>query len=211
MKIFVAGASGALGRLLVPMLVHRGHEVVGMTRTESKRELLAALGAQPVLADALDPDAVGRVVADAAPEVVVHQLTAIPLDLNMEDFEGQLAMTNRLRVEGTDHLLAAARAAGARRFVAQSFAPLAAVSEPPAPKFQSTIAAIRYLEEAVTGADWTEGLVLRYGYFYGPGTGMDTPWGEPSIDVRDAALATVDAIENGGAVIREVVEQTTAA
>ena len=122
MKIFVAGATGALGRPLVAQLVGRGHEVVGMTRSESKQDLLRDLGARPVVADALDPDAVARAVAEAEPDVIVHQLTAIGA-FNARRMERDFAATNRLRTEGTDHLLAAGRAVGVKRFVAQSFAP----------------------------------------------------------------------------------------
>lgn len=189
MKIFVAGATGALGRPLVQQLTARGHEVVGMTRSESKQDLLRDLGARPVVADALDPDAVARAVAEAEPEVIVHQLTAIGA-FNPRRMERDFAATNRLRTEGTDHLLAAGRAVGIRRFVAQSFAPWvfartggAVKSEddpldtaPPA-QVRTTLEAIKYLEQAVTGAGWTEGIALRYGGFYGPGTslGLDPP------------------------------------
>src|ERR671925_127792 len=126
MKVFVAGATGALGRALAPELVARGHEVVGMTRSASKQDLVRSLGARPVVADALDPDAVALAVASAEPEVIVHQLTALSGKLSARDarhperFSGAI-MTNRLRTEATDHLLAAGRAVGARRFVAQSF------------------------------------------------------------------------------------------
>src|SRR5437763_15434318 len=126
MKIFVAGATGVLGRALVPQLVARGHEVVGMTRSASKQDLVHSLGARPVVADALDPDAVARAVASAEPEVIVHELTALSGPMSLRDarhperFRGAI-MTNRLRTEATDHLLAAGRAVGARRFVAQSF------------------------------------------------------------------------------------------
>src|SRR5688572_2542583 len=127
MRVFVAGATGALGRQLVPQLVARGHDVVGMTRSASKQDLLRSLGAQPVVADALDPDAVAQVVASAEPEVIVHQLTALSGRMRVRDArrpDRSLAaiMTNRLRTEGTDHLLAAGRVVGARRFVAQSIA-----------------------------------------------------------------------------------------
>ncbi len=105
MKVFVAGATGALGKQLVPMLVENGHHVVGMTRTESKRDQLRHVGAEPVVADALDADAVGRAVGEAAPDVIVHQLTAIPPKINMRRFDREFALTNRLRTEGTDHLL----------------------------------------------------------------------------------------------------------
>ena len=126
MKVFVAGASGALGVQLVPQLVAAGHQVVGMTRTASKQDGLRALGAEPVVADALDPEAVAGVVGEAEPEVIVHQLTALSGQLSIRDARhpdrsSMAKMTNRLRTEGTDHLLAAGRAVGARRFVAQSF------------------------------------------------------------------------------------------
>src|ERR671934_2938207 len=126
MKVFVAGATGALGRQLVPMLVAEGHEVVGMTRTASKQDGLRALGARPVVADALEPDAVAHAVASAEPEVIVHELTALSEPTSMRDARRPdrsvaATMTNRLRTEATDHLLAAGRAVGARRFVAQSF------------------------------------------------------------------------------------------
>src|SRR5687767_6904593 len=120
MRVFVAGATGAIGRQLVPRLVAAGHEVHGMTRSESKQELLRGLGAVPVVADALDPDQVAEAVGRARPEVIVHQLTAIgPLD--MRHFDKAFALTNRLRTEGTDNLLSAGQAIGVRKFVAQSF------------------------------------------------------------------------------------------
>src|ERR671918_260987 len=119
MKVFVAGATGALGRQLVPRLVANGHDVVGMTRSPEKRDLVRSLGATPAVADALDPDAVAGAVADAEPEVIVHQLTALGGDVDMRHIDRFFAQTNRLRTEGTDHLLSAGRPAGARRFVAQ--------------------------------------------------------------------------------------------
>src|SRR5213592_645736 len=122
MKVLVAGATGALGRQLVPRLLAAGHEVVGMTRSASKQDALRALGARPIVADALDPDQVARAVAEAEPGVIVHQLTALSGVLDMRHFERDFALTNRLRTEGTDHFLAAGRAVGVRRFVAQSFA-----------------------------------------------------------------------------------------
>src|SRR5215218_8504878 len=126
MKIFVAGATGALGRELVPQLVARGHEVVGTTRSGPKQALVRSLGARPVVVDALDPDAVAEAVASAEPEVVVHQLTALSGRMSAREMRHpersfEFTMTNRLRTEATDHLLAAGRAVGARRFVAQSF------------------------------------------------------------------------------------------
>src|SRR4051794_40498491 len=126
MKVFVAGATGVLGRVLVPQLVARGHEVVGMTRNASKQDLVRSLGAQPVVADALDPDAVAQAVASAEPKVIVHELTALSgtmsaREMRHPDRSFPAKMTNRLRTEATDHLLAAGHAVGARRFVAQSF------------------------------------------------------------------------------------------
>src|SRR6266513_218005 len=120
MRVFVAGATGAIGKQLVPRLVAAGHEVHGMTRSESKQALLHQLGAVPVLADALDFDQVAEAVARARPDVIVHQLTAIPANLDMRHFDREFAVTNRLRTEGTDHLLSAGQAVGVRRFVAQS-------------------------------------------------------------------------------------------
>src|SRR5262245_44430726 len=168
MRIFVAGATGALGRQLVPLLVADGHDVVGMTRTEAKRDLLRSLGAEPVVADALDADAVGQAVGEAEPDVIVHQLTAIPPSIDMRRFDREFALTNRLRTDGTDHLLSAGRAAGVKRFVAQSMGALPYVRtggpvkqeadpfdpNPPAIAREG-VAAIRHVEAAVTGASWT--------------------------------------------------------
>jgi 2-alkyl-3-oxoalkanoate reductase len=244
MKILVAGATGALGRQLVPLLVEGGHEVTGMTRSADRRELLDRLGAHMVVADALDPDAVRRTVAEAAPEVVVHQLTALSGSFDIRRVERTFAMTNRLRSEGTDNLLAAARAVGARRFVAQSFAgwPYArdgsAVKaeqapldpDPPRP-LRTTQAAIVHLERAVTGTDGIDGVVLRYGGFYGPGTSIGLrPEGEQLAGIRarkfpvigdgggvwsfvhvaDAAAATALAIERGAPGIYNVVDDSPA-
>jgi nucleoside-diphosphate-sugar epimerase len=244
MRIFLAGATGALGRRLVPMLVANGHEVTGMTRTPAKSALLRDLGARPVVADALDPGAVGRAVAESEPEVIVHQLTAIPEKLDMRHFARDFAPTNRLRTEGTDNLLSAGRAVGARRFVAQSYGawnfartggPLKTEEDPldpdPPKSFRSTLEAIRYLEAAVTGATWTEGIVLRYGGFYGPGTSLSLR--PPSamvemirkrqfpivgdgagvwsfIHIDDAAAATVAAIERGRPGIYNIVDDEPA-
>jgi nucleoside-diphosphate-sugar epimerase len=242
MKILVAGASGALGRQLVPRLVANGHEVVGMTRSASKQQAVRDLGAIPVTADALDPDDVARVVAEAQPEVIVHQLTALSGTLDIRHFDRDFAMTNRLRTEGLDHLLAAGRAVGVHRFVAQSYAgwPFArnggpvkseddALDPTPAGAMHETLDAIRYLERAVTTADWTEGIVLRYGGFYGPGTSV-APGGEQVemirkrkfpvvgdgggvwsfVHIEDAAEATVAAVERGRRGIYNIVDDEPA-
>ena len=242
MKILVAGASGAMGRQLVPRLVATGHEVFGMTRSDSKRELIQRLGATPVVADALDAEAVAAAVAVSEPEVIVHQLTALSGSLDLRHFDRDFEMTNRLRTEGTDHLLAAGRAVAVKRFVAQSFAgwpyareggPVKSEEDPldPAPlkEMRRTLDAIRHLEAAVTGADWTTGIVLRYGGFYGPGTSI-APGGEhyelirkrrfpvvgsgegvwSFIHIEDAADATVAAVEHGARGIYNVVDDEPA-
>jgi nucleoside-diphosphate-sugar epimerase len=244
MRIFVAGATGALGRVLLPQLVAGGHEVVGLTRSRSKQDLIRGLGARPAVADALEPDAVARVVADAEPEVIVHQLTALSGEIDMRHMDRSFAETNRLRTEGTDHLLAAGRAVGVGRFVAQSFAgwpsartggPVKTETDPldPAPPaaLRPLLDALRHLEEAVTGAAWTEGVVLRYGGFYGPGTSFSLkPEGQyvqiirqrkfplvgngagmwSFIHIEDAATATVAAIEHGERGIYNVVDDEPA-
>jgi nucleoside-diphosphate-sugar epimerase len=246
MKVFVAGATGALGRQLVPQLVARGHEVVGMTRSASKQDLVRGLGARPVVVDALDPDAVAEAVASAEPEVIVHQLTALSGKMSMRDarhperFRGAI-MTNRLRTEATDHLLAAGRAVAARRFVAQSFAafrfagrggPVLTDADlvDPNPR-QPGLEAILYLERAVTTIEWGEGLALRYGGFYGPGTGIslapDAVMAGPIrkrrfpivgggggvwslVHIEDAAAATAIAVERGRPGVYNVVDDEPA-
>ena len=202
MKVFVAGATGVLGRELVPQLVARGHEVVGMTRSGSKQDLVRSLGARPVVVDALDADAVAQAVASVEPEVIVHELTALSGKMSIRDARHpdrspMAKMTNRLRTEATDHLLAAGRAVGARRFVAQSFGafrwartggPVQTEADPldpdpPAP-LRPVVEGLLYLEEAVTTIEWGEGLALRYGGFYGPGTSVSR--------APDAVMASAD-------------------
>jgi nucleoside-diphosphate-sugar epimerase len=240
MRVFVAGATGALGRQLVPRLVGAGHEVHGMTRSRSKQAMLHELGAVPAVADALDPDQVAEAVGRARPDVIVHQLTAIG-SLDTRHFDRDFAQTNRLRTEGTDHLLSAGQAVGVRRFVAQSYfaayartgAAVKSEEDPfdasPAREMREVVAAIRHLEEAVLGARWTAGIVLRYGAFYGPGTSV-APGGEQSemvrrrrfplvgdgggvwsyIHVADAAEATVAAVERGERGVYNVVDDDPA-
>ena len=231
MRVFVAGATGALGRQLVPQLVAAGHEVTGMTSSASKEDLIRSLGARPAVADALDPDQVARVVAEAEPEAIIHQLTAISADMNPRHLDRAFAQTNRLRTEGTDHLLAAAKAVGAKRFLVQSFAgwpysrtggPVKSEEDPldesPPKQARETVAAIHYLEGAVTGADWIKGIALRYGGFYGPGTSISREHGAEQaemvrkrrfpivgrgtgvlsfVQIQDAATATVAALDRG--------------
>ncbi len=185
MRIFVAGATGAIGRRLVPLLVSNGHTVIGTTRIERKADGLRAAGATPVVLDARDRDAVVESVVKAEPDVVVHELTALDGFTDFRRFDEGFAATNRLRTEGTDNLLAAMSAAEVRRLVAQSFAglPHARIGGPvkteddpldhdPPEALRRTLEAIRYLEGAVLQTDGVEGTVLRYGAFYGPGTSL---------------------------------------
>jgi nucleoside-diphosphate-sugar epimerase len=185
MRVFVAGATGAIGRRLVPVLLARGHEVVAMTRSAEKAGAVRALGAEPMVADGLDRARTVDAVVRSAPEVVVHQLTALATMRNLRRFDREFAVTNRLRTEGTDNLLEGARRAGARRFVAQSYggwtyAPHGGALkseedplDPDPPRSQRhTLDAIVHLEQAVTGSRDLEGIALRYANFYGPGTGL---------------------------------------
>jgi 2-alkyl-3-oxoalkanoate reductase len=237
MRVFIAGAGGAIGRRLVPKLVERGHEVAATARTPERAGSLRALGAEPLVMDGLDAGSVGEAVARAEPDVVVHQMTALSGSADLKHFDDTFATTNRLRTEGTDHLLAAAEAVGARRFVAQSYAGWPAAREggpvkteedpldphPPAAQAQS-LAAIRHVERAVRDRS-PEGLVLRYGGFYGPGAS------DPMVDlvrarklplvgdgagvwsfvhIDDAAAATVLAVEGGAPGVYNVVDDDPA-
>jgi len=242
MKVLLAGATGAIGRQLVPRLIAAGHEVTGTTTSESKRATLAEMGATPAVVDLLDPEQVATAVAETEPDVIVHEATALT-GINPRKMEQSFAVTNRLRTEGTDHLLSAGRAAGVKRFVAQSFAgwPAARVggaikseeapfdTDPPK-QLRKVLEAIRYLERAVGEADWTEGVVLRYGGFYGPGTSL-APGGEQLepirkrrfpiigdgngiwslIHIADAAEATALALERGEPGLYNVVDDDPAA
>src|SRR5436309_7107483 len=185
MKVFVAGATGAMGRRLVPQLLAAGHEVAAMTRSEQKAGGLRALGAEAVVAHAPDRAAVVEAVRRCAPEAVIHQLTGLSGATSFKNFDREFALTNRLRTEGTDYLLEGAQAAGTRRFVAQSYGNwnyertgtgLKTEEDPfdpsPPPNQVKSLAAIRYVEKAVLGAAGIEGVALRYGNFYGPGTGI---------------------------------------
>lgn len=205
MKVFVAGATGALGKQVVPMLVSQGHEVTGMTRIPAKEDLIRSLGARPAVADALDPEAVAQAVAEAEPDAVIHELTAINAGAFGRSLDKMFAQTNRLRTEGTDHLLAAARAVGARRFIAQSFAgwpfertggPVKTEEDPlasnPPKSVSETLGAIKYLERVVTEAEGIEGVALRYGGFYGPATSIAlNPDGEQVAMLRKRRLPVI--------------------
>ncbi len=240
MRVFVAGATGALGRPLVPKLVAAGHEVTGMTRSESRTDDVRRVGARAVVADVFDVDALGAAMEEARPEVIVHELTALPdrIDFRKAD---TYAATNRVRTEGTRNLIEAARAAGARRLVCQSIAfayrmdgeGLKSEDDPllseAAGAFGSAVSALREMEAMVLGSDGLDGLVLRYGFFYGPGTyyaanGTSTDdvrrrrlpiVGKGSgvfsfIHVDDAADATVAAVERGAAGVYNVTDDEPA-
>lgn len=185
MRIFLAGATGVIGRQLVPMLVSGGHHVIAATRTTDKATGLRAAGAEPAVVDALDRDAVMRAIASARPDVIVHQMTALARMGNLKHIDEEFALTNRLRTEGTEYLLAAARAVGARKFVAQSYSGWPNIREGgrikteddpldpnPPPTMRRTLAAIGRLEAMVSRASGLSGIVLRYGSFYGPGTAI---------------------------------------
>jgi nucleoside-diphosphate-sugar epimerase len=234
MRVFVAGATGAIGARLVPQLIERGHEVIGTSRSPQKADLLRAQGAQPVVLDVLDARAVRDAVAAARPEAIVHQATALAGLSGFKHFDRTFAPTNRLRTQGTDALLAAAREAGVGRFVAQSYAgwpyarnggPVKTEQDPldptPVPTMRETLAAIRHQEQAVVDAG---GVALRYGGFYGSpddaqlelvrkrrfpivGDGGGV-WSFVHLD--DAATATALALENGAAGIYNIVDDEPA-
>ena len=212
-RIFLAGASGLIGQQLVTLLVQAGHHVTGTTRTERKTALLRSLGATPVVVDVFDAGALRRVAVASEPQVVLHQLTALPdgqSSLGDAAMERALRDNARMRTDGTANLVAAALAAGARRLVAQSIAWIYApgrephVEGDPVNTGASGLAAISIhgvmaLEAAVLGAA-LESVVLRNGGLYGPGTGRDTPWRDPAVHVDAAAHAAALAVDRGSGV-----------
>ncbi len=242
MRIFLAGATGAIGRRLVPLLIQAGHDVVGTTREPQRARALEAAGARAVILDALDRDAVMAAVAGAEPDVVVHELTALSGPANLRRFDEYFAQTNRLRTRGTDDLIAAAQAAGVPRLVAQSYTgwpnqrsgSLVKTEEDPldpSPTAASrqSLAAIEHLESAVTGTPGLDGVVLRYGSLYGPGTALGAGgellemvrrrrlpivgggtgvWSHVHID--DAATATLLAVEGGAPGVYNIVDDEPA-
>ncbi|HEX6305389.1 MAG TPA: NAD(P)-dependent oxidoreductase [Anaerolineales bacterium] len=243
MKVFVAGSTGAIGNHLVPLLHESGHEVIALSRTDEKAKELEALGARVAVADAFDRDRLTAAIKRAEPEVLIHELTALSGGVaNFKQLDEQFALTNRLRTEVTDTMLAAARLVGAHRFIAQSFCgwpfareggPVKSEQDPldpnPPASFSQTLAAIRYLEDAVRGATDLEALALRYGFFYGPGTAIadDGPIVElvrkrrlpvvgdgggiwSFIHIQDAARATVEAVSHGAPGIYNIVDDEPA-
>ena len=228
MRILVAGATGAVGLQLVPQLIAAGHSVVGTTRTAAKAAIIQRMGAKPAIADGLDAPGIRAAVIAAKPDIIIDQMTDLAAVTDLRHFDRAFATTNRLRTQGTDFLLAAAREAGVKRFIAQSFCGWTygrggdatkteadALDPDPPEELRRTLQAILHLEDAVTGSTNPEGIVLRYGSFYGPDTGMLSRamidqlrrrrvpligggggrWS--FIHVEDAASATVAAIERG--------------
>jgi nucleoside-diphosphate-sugar epimerase len=240
MRVFVAGASGAVGRRLVPQLVDRGHDVVATARTPEKLDGLRALGAEAVVMDGLDAASVGEAVATAEPEAVIHQMSALAGMSDLRRFDEGFALTNELRTRGLDHLLTASEAVGVRRFVAQSYTgwpnervggPVKTESDPldPDPPAQQrrSIEAIGYLERVVTSAAPIEGVALRYGSLYGPGTSMANEYADlvrarklplvgdgagvwSFIHADDAAMAAVVAAERGAPGVYNIVDDDPA-
>jgi 2-alkyl-3-oxoalkanoate reductase len=237
MRVFLAGATGAIGRPLVSQLIERGHQVTGTTRSPAKVDRLRRLGAEPVVLDGLDGDAVGRAVASAEPDAIVHQLTALAGRADLRRFDRWFSLTNELRTRGTQHLLAAADAAGVDRFIAQSYTGWTNIREGDAPKTEDdpfdprpaeaqteSLAAIRFVETAVPDAS-PEGLVLRFGNLYGPGASEtlvelvrkrrmpvigDGTGVWSWIHVDDAAGATVAALERGTPGLYNIVDDEPA-
>jgi nucleoside-diphosphate-sugar epimerase len=237
MRVFVAGATGVVGQYLIPGLVAAGHEVTGTTRSPAKAGQLKGAGATPVIVDGLDRRAVLDAVQAAQPEVIVHQMTSLASMRSFRNFDKEFAVTSELRSKGTDYLLEAARQAGTRRFIAQSFvgwtnprtgSPVKSEADPldpdPVPSTRNTMAGIRHLEEAVPNGV-PEGLVLRYGYFYGHGASdsmldvvrkrqMPVIGGGAGIwsfcEVTDAAAATLAAITRGAPGLYNVVDDDPA-
>jgi nucleoside-diphosphate-sugar epimerase len=216
-RIFLAGAAGAVGRRLTPLLRAAGHTVFGTTRSPSKIDELRALGAEPVLVDVFDAAALARAVTAAKAEIVIHQLTDLPRALDPSKMEEAIRRNARLRSEGTRHLVDAANAAGVRRLVAQSIA--WAYAPGPEPHVESdpldvdaegiravSVGGIVALERAVLESPPLEGIVLRYGQLHGPGTGTDAPSGSAPLHVDAAAHAALLAIDRGGTGIFNIAE-----
>jgi 2-alkyl-3-oxoalkanoate reductase len=241
-RVFVAGASGALGARLVPMLLAAGHDVVGTTTTRAKFDRVAQAGAEPVMMDGLDERSVRDAVRQAQPDAVIHQLTALAHATNLKRFDDEFALTNQLRVTGTDNLLAAAREVGAKRFIAQSYTgwtnerggdrvqdESAPLDSHPTVASRQTLAAIAHVERVVPAVEGMDGLVLRYGGFYGPGTSLGIGgeliklvrrrrfplvgsgagvWSFVHID--DAARATLQALDHGLPGVYNIVDDEPA-
>jgi 2-alkyl-3-oxoalkanoate reductase len=241
MRVFVAGATSAAGSRLVPLLVSAGHSVVGLTRTPAKADAIRRTGAEAAVADGLNRAAIVKAVTTARPDVIVHEMTSLGGANDLRRFDHSFAPTNRLRTQGLDNLLAAAKQADTPRIIAQSFCgwpyareggPVKSESDPLDPatprELRQALDAIRYLENAVTASSEIAGIVLRYGAFYGLGTGL---FGGPMIDqlrrrrvpligdangwwsflhIDDAAAATAIAVERGAPGIYNIADDEPA-
>jgi nucleoside-diphosphate-sugar epimerase len=218
MRIFLAGATGVIGRPLVKLLVRAGHEVIGTTRSAARAQAIVEAGARAAIVDAFDLAALRAAVLEARPEVVIHQLTDLPDEADPAKIAASLAANARIRIEGTKNLIAAAKAAGVRRLIAQSIAFMYAPggAEPhdetdalmPAGEGAGGISArgVHALEDAVTGTSGIDGIVLRYGRLYGPGTWTSVAQGRAPLHVDAAAQAAVLALTRGAAGIYNVAE-----
>lgn len=218
MRILVAGASGVVGRNLLPLLVRDGHEVTGTTRSAAKASGIEALGAKAAIMDAFDAQAVERAVAAARPEVVVHQLTDLPQTFEPAKQADMAEANARLRIEGTRNLVHAAKAAGVKRVVAQSIAWIYAPGDEPHYEAdpldaQATGPQLRALEGVISLEHWVvgtpeiEGVVLRYGRLYGPGTWTQQPNGRGPLHVEAAARAAALAVTRGAPGIYNIAEE----
>ncbi|MGB3486930.1 MAG: NAD-dependent epimerase/dehydratase family protein [Xanthobacteraceae bacterium] len=216
-RIFLAGATGAIGQRLVPLLRTAGHHVAGTTRFEAKAATLRALGAEPVVVDVFDADALKQAVLAAKPDIVIHQLTDLPPGLDPAKMADALVRNARIRDEGTRNLLQAALAAGARRMIAQSIAWIYAPGTTPHLEsdplnveadgsYNVSIAGVVALETQTLQSPPLDGIVLRYGQLYGPGTGRDAPQGTAPVHVDAAAQAALLAIDHGAPGIYNIAE-----
>jgi len=217
LEVFVAGATGVIGRRLLPLLRAAGHGVTGTTRSAEKARMLAGAGVKAVVLDALDADAVLQAMQAATPEVIIHQLTDLPSDPDPKKVVAALARNARLRIEGSRNLMRAAAKVGVRRVIAQSIAFAYAPGGEPhretdplnlAAKGDQlvTVEGVVALERNVTGAPGIEGIVLRYGRLYGPGTWTDVPKGEAPLHADAAAHAALLALDHGHAGIYNIAE-----
>lgn len=211
LRVFVAGATGVIGRALVPLLLRAGHSVTGTTRSPERAEALARTGAHPVIVDVYDGVALCEVVERARPDVVIHQLTDLPDHMTAEEREAIVERNARIRIAGTNNLLVAAVAAGVGRVIAQSIAflyapgPLPHGEDAPLVPGPSTDG-VRALEASVTSTDGIAGLALRYGRLYGPGTWTPVPEGTSPLHVDAAAHAALLAVDRGAPGIYNIAE-----
>jgi nucleoside-diphosphate-sugar epimerase len=215
MNIFVAGATGVIGRPLVRLLRQAGHDVTGTTRSAGKIAEIEKLGGKGVVADALDAEALRRAVAAAKPDIIIHQLTDLPDVSDPSQMAAAREKNSRVRIEGTRNLMAAAKAAGVRRVIAQSIAFVYAPGKKPyregdpldgSEAQRTTIAGVVALEDAVLNTPGIDGIVLRYGRLYGPGTWFDKPGGAGPLTCDAAAHAALLAVTRGASGIYNIAE-----